>query len=79
MPPLFTQLLFQTQITENIKAPRDWPLCGEFTGAGGFPAQRPVTREMFPFDDVIMLFEQFNKTKLVMGLINRVAVYEFPL
>ena len=26
----------------------------EFTGTGEFPAQRPVTRKMFPFDDVIM-------------------------
>ena len=24
--------------------PRYWPLCGEFTGPGEFPAQRPVTR-----------------------------------
>ena len=24
---------------ENIKAPRQWPLCGEFTGTGEFPAQ----------------------------------------
>ena len=24
----------------NIKAPRHWPLCGEFTGVGEFPAQR---------------------------------------
>ena len=30
----------QTQIKENIKAPRHWPLCGEFTGTGEFPAQR---------------------------------------
>ena len=30
--------------TKNIKAPRRWPLCGEFTG--------PVTRKMFLFDDV---------------------------
>ena len=30
----------QTQINENIKAPRHWPLCGEFTGTGEFPAQR---------------------------------------
>ena len=29
--PLFTQLLFQTQIEENIKVPRHWPLCWEFT------------------------------------------------
>ena len=25
---------------ENIKAPRHWPLCGEFTGTGEFPTQR---------------------------------------
>ena len=30
----------QTQIKENIRAPRHWPLCGEFTGTGEFPAQR---------------------------------------
>ena len=30
----------------NIKAPRHWPLCGEFTGGA----------EMFPFDDVIMIY-----------------------
>ena len=29
----------QTQIKGNIKAPRHWPLCGEFTGTGEFPAQ----------------------------------------
>ena len=38
---LFTQTCIQTQIKENIKAPRHWPLlCGEFTGTGEFPAQR---------------------------------------
>ena len=29
---LFTQPFIQTQIKENIKSPRHWPLCGEFTG-----------------------------------------------
>ena len=29
---LFMQPFIQTQIKENIKAPRHWPLCGEFTG-----------------------------------------------
>ena len=29
---LFTQPFNQTQIKENIKAPRHWPLGGEFTG-----------------------------------------------
>ena len=37
---LFTQPFIQTQIKENIKAPRHWPLCGEFTGTGDFPTQR---------------------------------------
>ena len=32
--------VIQTQINENIKAPRHWPLCGEFTGNGEIPAQR---------------------------------------
>ena len=30
---------------ENIKAPRHWPLCGEVTGSGEFPAQRASNAE----------------------------------
>ena len=37
---MFTRPFIQTQIKVNIKAPRHWPLCGEFTGTGEFPAQR---------------------------------------
>ena len=33
------------QIKVNIKAPRHWPLCGEFTGTGEFPAQRASNAE----------------------------------
>ena len=29
--PLFTQPFVRVQIKENIKAPRHWPLCEEFT------------------------------------------------
>ena len=29
---LFTQPFIRARIKENIKAPRHWPLCGEFTG-----------------------------------------------
>ena len=36
---LFTQPFIQGEIKENIKAPGNWPLCGEFTGTGEFPAQ----------------------------------------
>ena len=32
--------LFKAQIKENINASRHWPLCGEFTGTGEFPAQK---------------------------------------
>ena len=41
--PLFTQPFIQAQIKENIKAPRHWPLCGEFTGE--FPAQMASNAE----------------------------------
>ena len=30
---------------KNIKAPRQWPLCGEFTGTGEFPAQMASNAE----------------------------------
>ena len=54
---LFTlaqETVIRAQIKENIKAPRQWPLCGEFTGTGEFPAQVTSNAELFPFDDVIM-------------------------
>ena len=44
---IVTQPFIQTQIKENIKAPRHWPLCGEFTGTGEFPAQRASYAENF--------------------------------
>ena len=47
--------VIQAQIKENIKAPRHWPLLGEFTDDRWIPRTKgPVTRKMFPFDDVIM-------------------------
>ena len=53
---LFTQPFIQARIKEGIKAPRHWPLCGEFTGDRWIRRQKwPETRKMFPFDDVIML------------------------
>ena len=38
---IFTQPFVQAQVKENIKAPRHWPLWGEFTG----PAQRASKAE----------------------------------
>ena len=34
---LFTHPFIQAQIKENIQAPRNWPLCGEFTGDRWIP------------------------------------------
>ena len=36
------------------------PLCGEFTGPGEFPAQRPVTRSFYVFFD-LRLNKRLNK------------------
>ena len=60
----------------NIKAPRHWPLCGEFTGD---PQKGPVTRKMFPFDDVIMYWINTNMTpsqnaKIVRRLLTITAI-----
>ena len=40
--------------SKNIKAPRHWLCVGNSPVTGEFPHKRPVTRKMFPFDDVIM-------------------------
>ena len=37
--------LFKAQIKENTKAPRHWPLCGEFPVTGEFPTQRATNAE----------------------------------
>ena len=34
---IVTQLFIQAKIKENIKAPRHWPLLGEFTGDQWIP------------------------------------------
>ena len=43
--PSFTQPFIQAQIKENIKAPRYWPLCREFTGNRWIPAQMASNAE----------------------------------
>ena len=44
--------LFNAQIKENIKAPRHWPLWWPVNSLH----KGPLTRKMFPFDDVIMYY-----------------------
>ena len=41
---LFSQPFIQAQIIENIKAPRHWPLCGEFTGDRRIPLTKGQQR-----------------------------------
>ena len=53
---IVTQPFIRAQIKENIDAPRYWPSLGEFTVHRWIPRPKgPVTREMFPFDEVNML------------------------
>ena len=57
---------------ENIKAPpRHWPLCGEFTGTGEFPAQMASNAENVSIwwrhhvPIIVMLFQpQTNAVRL---------------
>ena len=53
---LFIQKFVQAQIKEIIKAPSHWPLWGEFTGDGEFPAQKASNVETiwWQFVDVII-------------------------
>ena len=58
---LFTQPFIQTQIKENIKAPRLAFVRGVHRGPVNSPHKVPVTRKMFPFDDVIMILNMLWK------------------
>ena len=51
---LFTQPFVHAHIKENIKAPRHWPVRGIHRSPVNSPHKGPVTRKMFPFDDVIV-------------------------
>ena len=50
---------------KNIKARRHWPLCGESPGPVNSPHIWPVSRNMFPFDDVIM-YDRITKINAVL-------------
>ena len=43
--PIVNQPFIQAQVKENIKARGHWPLCGEFTVTGEFPAQMSSNAE----------------------------------
>ena len=58
---------FQAQIKENSKAPRHWPLWGEAPVTGGFPHKRPVSRKMFPFDNVTMTTRNLYSRRFIVS------------
>ena len=52
---VYSTVYSDTDQKKNIKSPRHWPLCGEFTGwPVNSPHNGPVTPKIFPFDDGIM-------------------------
>ena len=54
---LFPQPFIQAQIKESFKVPRYWPFVqGIHRSPVNSPPKRPVTRKMFPFDDVVLLW-----------------------
>ena len=57
---LFTQPFIQS-ISKKTPKLRATGLCeGNSSVTGEFPAQRPVMRKLFPFDDVIMIFSEIH-------------------
>ena len=58
---VLAQPFVEAHIKENIKAPPcHWTFWGNPPVTGGFSSQRPVTRIMFPFADVIMTKAKYN-------------------
>ena len=53
---------FQVHIKANIKAPRHWPLCVEFTGDRGLPAQMASNAEN------ISIWWRHHGTELIAGV-----------
>ena len=61
---LFTQPFIQAQIKENIKAPRHWPLWIHRWPVNS-QHKWPITRKMFPCDDVIMNYQVLLSTYII--------------
>ena len=52
---LLAEPFVQAQIKENTKAPCHWPLEGNPHVTGVYPHKGPITRKMFPFDNIIVI------------------------
>ena len=57
--------------TSNLRVTA-WPLCREFTGDRWIPrTKRPVTRKLFPFDDVIMTYYSDTRAEILIACKHR--------
>ena len=65
--------LFKALIKENIKALCHWPLWGELPVNS--PHKWPVTRKMFPFDDVIMMTNILSRSYVFLGCKQNIKVF----
>ena len=71
MSSQITQPFIRAQIEENMKAPRYWPLYGEFTSGRWLvnsPHKTPITRKMFPFDSVIIPWDMRSSLQNLPGV-----------
>ena len=57
---LFTQRFIRAQIKENIKAPRHWPLYGEFTSDRWIPRTKGQERGIFRMITASTIYVQFK-------------------
>ena len=75
---VYSTVLIQAQKKKTIKAPRHWPLWGEFAGDRWIPRgihrwpmnsphKGPATRKMFPFDHVIMIHAKMSHNQRYLG------------
>ena len=72
-PDCLLNRLFKVQIKENIKATRHWPFVRRIhRWPVNSPHKGPVTRKMFPFDDVIMIPSQHIVWLLVLKKVKQV-------
>ena len=61
---LFTQSFIQAQIKENIKAPRHWPLWGEFTGHRWIPRTQKASNA----ENVFIWWRHHGVAKKIAGI-----------
>ena len=59
--PCLLNRLFRRRSKKTSKLRVTGPCARNSPGTGEFPAQKAITRKMFPFDDVIMILIKFSR------------------